>query len=191
MGIIYKEIPDIDCRYKAGSDGFIYSFFKPEPRKLKSKGSSHSNYFNVSVLLKDGKRTSRDVHRLVCLAFHGKPKKDKLTVAHLDGNSKNNLPSNLQWCNYRKNLSHKFLHNTHDSGTNNSRSVFNKDELFVCRWLAANTTLTDTEIGEILGVSKLFITKINNRHRYKNIEVEVVESVSESKLREIESECNY
>lgn len=106
-------------------------------------------------------------------------------------NSRNISIKFLDKCNYRKNLNHRFLHNTHDSGTNNSRSVFNKDELFVCRWLAANTTLTDTKIGEILGVSRLFITKINNRHRYKNIEVEVVESVSGSKLREIESECNY
>lgn len=35
------------------------------------------------------------VHRLVALAFHGKSRKKE--VSHLDGNPRNNKPSNLAW----------------------------------------------------------------------------------------------
>lgn len=37
------------------------------------------------------------VHRLVCLAFHGKPSDKKMVVNHKDSCKENNKPENLEW----------------------------------------------------------------------------------------------
>jgi hypothetical protein len=43
------------------------------------------------------------VHRLVCEAFHGKPK-DGQVCMHLDEDSRNNRPDNLRWGSQKENL---------------------------------------------------------------------------------------
>ena len=57
-----------------------------------------------------GVKTS--VHRLVCMAFHGLPE-GKQEASHLDGNPKNNAPSNLAWTSHSENEQHKKLHGTY------------------------------------------------------------------------------
>ena len=37
------------------------------------------------------------VHRLVCEAWHGEAPEGKPIVRHMDGNARNNRPSNLRW----------------------------------------------------------------------------------------------
>ncbi len=55
-------------------------------------GSSHLGYYRIKA-----GDIHTFVHRLVCLAFHGKPPEGKNIVNHIDENKTNNNVENLQW----------------------------------------------------------------------------------------------
>lgn len=175
--IEYREIPGVSTKYKAGSDGNIYSFVKGMPNKLSSRIAKGCKYTNNSVVLLDGRRVTIDTHKMVCAAFHGEKPTDKHVVAHNDGNRENNRPENLRWDLQFRNLHDRFIHGTHDSGTANSRAVLDDGKLFVCRWLLNNIDLTHTEIGSILACTRETVTKINVGKRYHNINVYVKSEV--------------
>ena len=50
------------------------------------------------------RRKTYTVARLVCAAFHGPPPFPKADAMHVDENSLNNLPENLQWGSRKRNL---------------------------------------------------------------------------------------
>lgn len=185
MRVEYNKIPRVCSKYMAGSDGNVYSFYSGKPKKLAPSLSSSGKYNMVSVVFEDGKRRSRDVHSLVCAAFHEDRPTNKHCVAHNDGDSLNNIPSNLRWTTPRKNLDDRFLHGTHDSGTSNTRASLDKDSLFVVRWLLSSSSLSHEVISDIVGVSRATVSKISNGSRYKNIEVSVVEGVAGDKIEEV------
>jgi len=78
--------------------GNIYLFGK----KLKQYNNGN-NYFSVSVI---GKLVY--VHRIVCAAFNGESPIAGMDVNHLDGNTKNNKPNNLEWVTRSQNQKHAF-----------------------------------------------------------------------------------
>ena len=185
VGVVMKDIPGFSTLYQAGSDGNIYSFVKNKSngRLLKAGLSSSGHYLLVSVVRSSGTRVSKDVHSLVCRAFHGEPV-GKVTVAHIDGNSRNNLPSNLRWKATRDNLKDRFLHGTHDSGTSNSRAIMDDESLLVTRWLLENTKLSHEKISEIMGCHRLTVTKIKGGSRYGNIGVRAVSFVVDEVIKD-------
>jgi hypothetical protein len=179
--LVYKKIPGISDKYLAGSDGFVYSSYGKGDslRRLRAGVCSGGNYFNVSVIEDvSGKRKSFCVHTLICRAFHGLAN-DGYSVAHLDGNSMNNVPENLSWKTMSDNLKDRFLHGTHDSGINNTRAVLDRDSLFVVRWLLSNTKISHQSIAELMGCSRLTVTKVKNGNRYGNVKVSTVASVND------------
>lgn len=161
--VIFKLIPNCQ-NYYAGYDGEIYSNFKGKYKKLEKGIQSTGKYYVVSIVMNNLRKSYR-VHRLVCLAFYGIPE-DKMTASHLNGNWKDNRPENLQWESYSKNHQRKKEHGTDDIGVKNRRSLITFDELLEIRKLL-KTNLTQQAIGDIFGVSRLFITKIKNGYRYK------------------------
>ena len=58
-------------------------------------------------LSKDGKVKSFRVHRLVAQAFI-QNSNDFPTVNHIDGNKKNNVMDNLEWCTQAENIAHSY-----------------------------------------------------------------------------------
>lgn len=66
------------------------------------KYTTRSGYYNL-VLRKNGKRTSKQVHRLVAEAFIPNPTNLSI-VNHIDYNRKNNVVSNLEWCTQKENV---------------------------------------------------------------------------------------
>lgn len=62
-------------------------------------------YLQVCLFESGQKSQCKLVHRLVAEAFLDKPKGAKV-VNHLDGNTKNNIVSNLEWCTQLDNILH-------------------------------------------------------------------------------------
>lgn len=161
--------------YFAGEDGYIYSNHPRgtqkglQPlRKLSPGTQTSGKYFIVNIKKDgDGKYKSQRVHRMVCMAFNGPPVIDSSTVSHLDGNWKNNKPSNLVWETYSDNLKRKKDHGTDDVGVKNSRASIDLSTLKKIRFLLKQSALTQEQIGLKFGLSRVFITKIANGHRYK------------------------
>lgn len=71
----------------------------------------------------------REVHRLICEAFHGLPPDPLLEAAHNDGDALNNLPSNLRWATHRENIADKVRHGTQLRGSRVSRSKLTEGQV--------------------------------------------------------------
>ncbi len=88
-------------------------------RSLKRKGYKNGNLrqgegttgYWIVVLYKDGRKTTKSVHRLVAKAFIPNPK-NKPQVNHIDSNKKNNKVENLEWVTSGENEKHAY-----DSGS--------------------------------------------------------------------------
>lgn len=65
---------------------------------------------------KDGKSRTTNVHKMVCLAFHGEQPSWATEVRHLDGNPTNNRPDNIQWGTSKENAEDRKRHGTVSMG---------------------------------------------------------------------------
>lgn len=80
--------------------GYRTTQIKPTRGKV-SKADKLGNYFRMHIEIK-GK--THKVHRLVCAAFHGKPKGSDDLVLHLNDDGLCNRQSNLKWGTQYENL---------------------------------------------------------------------------------------
>lgn len=117
---IWRAIPGIEG-YEASSLGRIRSidrivmrgskWGKSGLRKYRGRvlsfGTRGSPYLRITL---GRQRTVQYVHILVALAFHGKMPRNKHQVSHLDGDPRNNRPSNLTYMTRSEN---NFLKATH------------------------------------------------------------------------------
>ncbi|MBR3246857.1 MAG: HNH endonuclease [Clostridiales bacterium] len=62
-------------------------------------------YMLVTLNKPYGEKKDYRVHRLVAMAFIPNPE-NKQEINHLDGNTKNNLVENLEWCTHTENIQH-------------------------------------------------------------------------------------
>lgn len=68
---------------------------------------SDKGYLRIVVRDKNKKSHTVFVHRLIAMAYVPNPD-NKPQINHKDGNKKNNLPENLEWCTNEENLRHKY-----------------------------------------------------------------------------------
>ena len=181
-----KSIPACsDGRYHAGSDGNIYVKYKNgKIRRLMHGMSSNGRYKHVNIPIKNKGRISKEVHFLICSAYHGEKPSDDYCVAHVNGDSLDNNPSNLIWTTVSSNIYHKLEHETHDSGHMNSRASFSKDDLFVCRYLMDVIGMSHSDIGRILKCRSQTVSRVASGERYGNMDVWVEDSVFDLVIEE-------
>lgn len=72
----------------------------------KAKNKNASDRENIT-LNKDGQIKHHLIHRLVAQAFIPNPE-NKKTVNHIDGNSLNNIVTNLEWATHSENVQHAY-----------------------------------------------------------------------------------
>lgn len=97
----WRRIPSADGYY-ASSKGRVMSTLRKTARILRVKEDTRSGYHCVTVSI-GGRAKSTAVHRLVCEAFHRKPKKGEV-CRHLNGDPLDNRPENLTWGSQRQNM---------------------------------------------------------------------------------------
>lgn len=174
----FKEHP-LYPGYYAGRDGYIYSLhgrgvqktlkpFSILNLKRLSASPGSSGYLQVSVKTVAGDRVSRMVHKIISECFLKRGFDKSLTTSHKDGNRTNNKPSNLKMETLKKNHARKLQHGTDDRGYKNSRALISSKQLLEIRTMLANGG-KHHHIAATFNVSRVFITKINNGYRYKNL----------------------
>lgn len=101
--------------YEASSLGRIRSIdrvggggtgnWKLRKGRVLSQRFNRAGYMRLNIMI-DNVRTTVQVHRLVCWAFHGAPEFYSAQVNHKDGNKENNAIDNLEWCTQSENQTH-------------------------------------------------------------------------------------
>lgn len=156
-----KLIPGYKRHY-ISSDGKPYSKRNGRLRLLKTQQNRGYLYTAFS---ENGKTVYPKVHRLVLLAFVGKPKKGQIT-RHLDGNKTNNNIDNLVWGTFKENMGDKIRHGTLANGEKSGVAKLNELQVRIirrCRSVSAKF------LGFIFGVSVSGISSIWNEYTWKHL----------------------
>nr|QBK86638.1 MAG: HNH endonuclease [Marseillevirus LCMAC102] len=104
----WKNLPDIQG-YKVSSKGRVYSI---KTKRYLSFTKRKDGYLRVCP-----GGIHHYVHRIVALTFFGNPPDNLISpvVNHKDGNKSNNIAENLEWIEFKDNISH-----AHDTGLNST-----------------------------------------------------------------------
>lgn len=161
---MWKRIRESD-KYFICEDGTVRNM----ERELKPFGAGRGReYKAISLSFTPNVKTTLYIHRLV--AEHFIPKEEgKDFVNHKDGNKSNNHRTNLEWCSAEENTAHARKEGLiQDSGTNNSRSKFTRDEILLFREEDKNGVIC-SEIAKKYGHPHGTIYNIVKGNRYKNV----------------------
>lgn len=104
----WKDIEGFEGRYQISNLGNVKSLRyggRDEIKNLVPK-VNNKGYEWVELVI-NGKKSCRQIHRLVAEAFIPNPNKEPI-INHKDENPRNNRVDNLEWCDYKYN-SHYYL----------------------------------------------------------------------------------
>ena len=122
-------------RYMIGDDGSVFSEIT---NKMLKPFINPSGYYLVDISL-EGKSYTRQVHRLVAIAFIPNPLRLE-TVNHIDGDKSNNDVSNLEWMTLGDNVRHAWSTGLAKPrhGIENPANVYSEDQIHkLCQMLEA------------------------------------------------------
>lgn len=110
-----RDIVGFEGLYYFDDNYDIYSYdkmagFRYSKGKLLSVGEDKDGYKMVT-LTKNGIQKKYRVHRLIAMTFIPNNDIKRKFVNHIDGNKKNNIPSNLEWCTASENTIHAYKNN--------------------------------------------------------------------------------
>jgi hypothetical protein len=146
---------ELGCSQMCISDVVTGRFDKPKEPKTLSPGTSTSGYLFV-VLCADGKKSKKDIHRLVAEVFIGPPL--GLCVNHKDGDKVNNHVSNLEYVTYAEN-------NRHSREVLGNTFKLNRADAIAIR--ARKGTAPHSALAKEYGVTRGMITAIMNHRVWK------------------------
>lgn len=107
-----RDIDGYEGCYQICENGDIFSLPRKGTIKNKMKICQRVNKYGYVqvVLMKNNKRKTFLVHRLVANAFVNNDSNLKV-VNHIDGNKTNNNANNLEWCSVSENTKHAYRNN--------------------------------------------------------------------------------
>jgi hypothetical protein len=132
----WRAVPGYEGLYEVSNLGCVRSLRFDPPRQIRT-GPDKDGYPLV-WLFRDGKRSGRYLHRIVCCVFHG-DKRNALhkEVAHLDGCRTNARADNLKWASKVENHFHMREHGTHPAGDNHPQRKLSSADVATIRTRAA------------------------------------------------------
>ena len=99
-------IKDYEGLYSIQDDGKVWSHRNQKFLKPRLLGRKGNQYFAVA-LCKNGKRSSKKIHKLLADHFiYNDDPENKTQCNHKDGNKLNNALSNLEHCTHSENVQH-------------------------------------------------------------------------------------
>jgi hypothetical protein len=137
-------LPGYDGRYCIDTTGQVWTRAKGEWKRLKSSQTSRG-YASITPA-KDGKHTTKLVHRLMCEAFYGPSPAGKDQVRHLDGNRQNNAVENLDWGTQEQNWTDRAAQGA-GMGSDHHSSRLCEEDAFKIRWSDASQRSLAREYG--------------------------------------------
>jgi hypothetical protein len=168
-------------KYVAGSDGLIYSTnFNHTGKTRALKGDYDKDGYHHVLMNIAGKRVYRRVHRLVALAFHGRPPTPKHQVNHINGTRTDNKPENLEYVTSQENTLHGYQVNgrTHSvkqrllassrfKWSANPKAKLNYEQVSEIRHLRNTCKQSLQEVSDLFGVSRSQVSAIATGRNWK------------------------
>lgn len=165
---LWEEFP----KYEVGDNGSIWSLnYNNTQQRHEIKQHIDKYGYKYVVLVVDGKRYKRLVHRMVAISFIENPE-NKPQVNHVDGNKINNIVENLEWNTARENVIHSYASNLKRttekqklvasirySGTNNPKCKLTKEIVSEIRKLRGEGNTLD-ELSVRYNISKSQVSSI-------------------------------
>lgn len=135
------------------------------PRRYKSmlrkQQINPANGYQTVRLSRDGEQVTREVHALVCEAFHG-PRPPGSLATHQDGRRSNNRADNLRWGTQKDNMADAARHGTLNAGIRHGMARLSIDQVRMIR----DATGSQANIAQRFGVSRSHVGAIR-RGRYR------------------------
>jgi hypothetical protein len=130
-------------------------------------GGSRYGY-RIVGLCKNGKTTTRPVHRLVLAAFVG-PRGSSVYCNHIDLNRANNRLENLEWCTPKQNSQHAMNLGRMPRGEGHGMaSVFTEEKVRAARAMALDG-MTTRAIGIALGIKECTVGSVLRGVKWKHV----------------------
>jgi hypothetical protein len=161
---VWKPVKDFEGLYEISNLGRVKTFVRC-PGKVLKPSNQKSGYLQVT-LSKNKKAHFKWVHRLVAEVFL-EPSTSKHFVNHKDGNKKNNIPDNLEYCTPAENNAHAGKLNLKPIGSNHTNSKLTHTQLKEVRSLLQQGILTHKQISKIFNTHRTTISKIARNESYK------------------------
>lgn len=132
---IWKSVKDFENLYEISNLGRIKSLYFNKEKILKPR-LTLDNYYQID-LCKNKKIYKKYIHRLVAEAFIPNPNNLPI-INHIDENSKNNVISNLEWCDSKYNNNYGNCKNKISEANSIKINQYDLNGNFVKQWLGIN-----------------------------------------------------
>ena len=130
--------------------------------KIISTKTLTSNGYPCASLCKNGIIKTHNIHKLVCMAFFGKPK-NGFQINHIDGNKENNILSNLEYCTQSENQLHRFRILKKGRGSSHGQSKLTEKQVLKIRKLYKDTNISQEALAIKYNISQTNISTIVRR----------------------------
>lgn len=173
---VWKDVVGYEGYYKVSNLGNVKRIIKNgvAAERLLSP-STYSGYPRVCLCV-DGRQNNYLVHRLVAIAFLGKPESNK-EVNHINGIKGDSRLENLEWVTSRENHIHAVKMGLSTfasiSGENSHKSKLTESDVSEIIKLRLVDKLKFREIGEKYNVVMSTIQKIFHKKNWKHIPIQI------------------
>ena len=123
------------------------------------KGCTAKDGRRSVTLSKNGKATTKRIHRIVLEAFIGSCP-NGMEGCHNDGNPQNNTLNNLRWDTRSANHMDKIKHGTHDRGERNPMAKLVREKVNAIKILYKKTKASQQDLADLFDVSQAHISRI-------------------------------
>jgi hypothetical protein len=141
-------------------------------KKLKSFDNG-VGYLRVGIYVGDNKHKPVYIHRLLAQSFIPNPN-NKIEVNHIDGNTKNNDLSNLEWVTKSENALHAYKLGlskpSPNKGEKNGNAILNQEKVIKIRTMFKNG-IRQCEIVKEFGINKVLVSSIVRNKSWKHIKI--------------------
>lgn len=160
-----KDFPD----YQISNFGRVKSF-KINKNGIILDQFSDKNGYLIICLYENNNKKIKKIHRLVLESFIPILNLDSFECNHKDGNKKNNLLSNLEWCNRSENMNHAFQTGLQSLiGEKNTQSKLKNNEIIEIKKFLLSSKLKNNEIAKKFKVSPSTISDIKMGRTWQHI----------------------
>lgn len=172
------NLPDIQDYYYISNYGEVYT---SSSGKLKPMTTIRRRYEEVGLSLKGGGRGNRKkffVHRLVLITFcpiEGKVSYDEYSDFEVNhkklGNNFDNRLENLEWVSRKENMKHAYDNKAIRKGSDVNFAILTEKQVIEIKHLLSSKTMTQKQIANIYGVSRVCISNINTGKNWSHVKI--------------------